>query len=134
MPQNKKEITFGLCHIQDILKYKVNIPKVQGVHLMFSIFGENYIYDQRGEYDKQTFQNAFRNKLSSILNIPLSTIRLLSINGGKPLRVDVEIQTSQNTENFVNLFGKQTSPLLLFQINEIKNKTKVYITGIRGMN
>ena len=33
----------------------------------------------------------------------------------------------------IKVFEKQTSPVFLFQINEIQGQTKLYITGIRKM-
>lgn len=133
IPTDTQEVTFGLCHIQDIKQYKVKIPQVQGSHLIMSIFGSNFSYNQVGDYRKRDFRNAVQVKVSSILRVPQKSIRILSLQGQSPLRADIEIQIPGKVDELINVFGKQTSPVFLFQINDIQGQTKLYITGVRKM-
>ena len=122
----------------DPLYVKVVHKDINGHPIIRSIFGKRsdgsiFSYNQIGDYQKRDFRNAIQVKVSSILRVPKNTIRILSLQGKTPLRTDIEVQTPGKVYELIKVFEKQTSPVFLFQINEIQGRTKLYITGIRKM-
>ena len=130
-PKDTNEITYNLCHLEEVKKLQVNVPKINNYHnYILSIYSDNIHLSKMSVMMRNDFIRVLKDILyKKLLLQSKQDLILLSITGDNPLRLDVAIKDTG--DQLLQKIAKERNPIMLFRIVETLKTTKMYITGIR---
>ena len=130
-PKDTNEITYNLCHLEEVKKFQVNTPKFNNYdNYILSIYSDNIHLSKMSVMMRNNFIRVLKDILyKKLLLQSKQDLILLSITGDNPLRLDVAIKDTGG--QLLQKIAKERNPIMLFRIVETLKTTKMYITGIR---